>query len=114
VHLSEGLPCSICPYIGHVHDPERGELFLVFRYYPYDVAALVGQQQRDSARAVHFAHGILQGLAAMHAAGFVHRDIKPANVLVGVDGAVVLGDFGLARRVPAARGEVTVGAGTHF
>jgi TPR repeat protein/serine/threonine protein kinase len=42
---------------------------------------------------------LLDGLAALHAAGLTHRDVKPANILLRNGGAPILVDAGVARRV---------------
>jgi serine/threonine protein kinase/HAMP domain-containing protein len=45
---------------------------------------------------------LLDGLAAVHAAGFLHRDIKPDNIQVrSADGSLVLLDFGSAGQTAA-------------
>src|SRR5580658_9668878 len=52
------------------------------------------------AEAVYLAGQLLQGLAAVHAAGIVHRDVKPENVLVGTargQMTLKLTDFGVSR-----------------
>jgi serine/threonine protein kinase/tetratricopeptide (TPR) repeat protein len=41
---------------------------------------------------------MLDGLEAIHAAGFIHRDIKPDNIYLRDDGSAVLLDFGSARQ----------------
>jgi serine/threonine protein kinase len=40
----------------------------------------------------------ITGLAAMHARNIIYRDLKPENMLLGADGYVKLGDFGLAKK----------------
>jgi serine/threonine-protein kinase len=40
---------------------------------------------------------LAQGLARVHAAGWVHHDVKPANVLMRSPDAPILSDFGTAR-----------------
>jgi hypothetical protein len=58
---------------------------------------LAGEPPLDEARLRALVMPLLDGLEAVHEAGFLHRDIKPANVFVRGNGAPVLLDFGAAR-----------------
>lgn len=52
-------------------------------------------------KAIWIARQALEGLAAIHAAGWIHGDVKPANLLIQPTGGLSLFDFGLARTIDA-------------
>lgn len=90
---------------------EDGELFLVMEYVDGEsLAALCARAAAAGDEvpvgvASAIATSVLHGLHAAHEArdergaslGLVHRDVSPHNVLVGVDGAARLIDFGIAK-----------------
>ncbi|MBI4704792.1 MAG: serine/threonine protein kinase [Deltaproteobacteria bacterium] len=89
----------------------EGELFLVMDYvHGESLARLLGLlhkagQAVPTRIAVSLLAGALHGLHAAHEArtergaplNIVHRDISPQNILVGVDGAARVVDFGIAK-----------------
>lgn len=75
------------------------------------VAQLLRQPHRtlqpDEVR--RLADGLLAGLGAVHAQGFLHRDIKPSNIIVRRDGVPILIDFGAARQAMGGRTRTLTG-----
>jgi serine/threonine protein kinase len=57
-------------------------------------ATLVGHLGAEIARGLHYAHRLTVDGAPL---GLVHRDVTPHNILLSMNGAVKLADFGIAR-----------------
>jgi eukaryotic-like serine/threonine-protein kinase len=64
------------------------------------------QLPHDSARTLL---QLARGVQAAHDVGIVHRDLKPGNVLLGANGELKIGDFGLAKRLEAEDGHTISG-----
>jgi len=97
------------PHILPVHDSGEvdGALYYVMPF-------VEGASLRDRLRKEHWlpiteaariACDVAGALDLAHRRGVVHRDIKPGNILF-VDGHAVVADFGIARAVHAAGGEM--------
>jgi serine/threonine-protein kinase len=68
------------------------------------------EQQLPIAEALRIATEVADALAYAHDRGFIHRDIKPQNILLS-NGHAVLADFGIARAMDAAGGDVITESG---
>jgi serine/threonine-protein kinase len=67
-----------------------------------DLRAVLASLKRSGGRfpvaaALRIVTDIALALGHAHARGIVHRDVSPGNILVSVDGAVQLTDFGIAK-----------------
>lgn len=79
--------------------------FIVMEYVEGEtLQALLARGRPPLARALDWMGQLLGALDYLRAAGVAHGDVKPANLLIGRDGRLKLGDFGLARALPGARG----------
>ncbi len=70
------------------------------------LSELMRQGRLEERHILKVADGVLTALEVSHRAGIVHRDIKPGNVMIANDGTVKVMDFGIARAVSDATGNL--------
>lgn len=89
-HVVRVLDCGIA----------EGRHFIVMEYVEGESSTDLVEREGPLPwqRAAHIIRCVARGLSVLHQAQITHCDIKPSNILLGADGAVVLADFGLARR----------------
>lgn len=77
---------------------DGGRPFIAMEYVEGETLAelLASRGRLPPAEVARLGVQICAALAAAHAAGLVHRDVKPQNLILGRDGALRLGDFGIA------------------
>lgn len=79
-------------------DVQQDTPFLVMEYYPQ--GTLHQRHPRGTrvplATTIGYVKQIASALQYAHDQRVVHRDIKPANMLIGLQGDIVLSDFGIA------------------
>ncbi|KAK4375302.1 hypothetical protein RND71_005979 [Anisodus tanguticus] len=75
-----------------------GSLYLVFEYMEHDLAGLAAAPgiKFTEPQIKCYMQQLLWGLEHCHNRGVLHRDIKGSNLLIGDNGVLKIGDFGLA------------------
>ena len=97
------------PHINKVlrYFQDNGTAYLVLEYIEGDMLSdLLKRKGRFNTVGLRrMLDELLDGLDAVHSAGYIHRDIKPANIIFRRDGSAVLLDFGAARQAIGKRSQ---------
>lgn len=77
--------------------------YMSLEYFPRGCVSKVFSSATRHASRVGYLRRVAEALQAIHEAGFLHLDLKPNNVMIRADGSPALIDFGISKRILAAR-----------
>lgn len=101
---------ALCSELSHPNVVELVEIileekcvYMVFEYTEHDLLQIIHHHTQPQRHAIpatmvkSILYQLLNGLLYLHRNWVLHRDLKPANILVTSNGAIRVGDLGLAR-----------------
>ena len=94
----------VVSYHGALRDAASGNLWIVMECAEASLLDVMGANERclTERQCAAVVAAALDGLLFLHRRQILHRDIKAANLLVTANGAVKLGDFGVATRLSSS------------
>jgi hypothetical protein len=98
-------------YVPNVYDygEKDGLSYMAMEYLPHGtIKKLFANSGRSICRVEYMLH-VAEALREIHNAGVLHLDLKPNNVLIREDGTPALIDFGISKRIDAARSQEKAG-----
>jgi serine/threonine protein kinase len=88
----------------HHHFTHGGQLVLAMEYCAGgNLDQRISNRRVNQSEVFRWAAVLCEALDFVHGKAIVHHDIKPANILFATDGAIKLGDFGVANRNTGTR-----------
>lgn len=105
IDMKSNKQLSVESYFGkgqHMSNPVRAKVAFLYIQMEYCEKSSLSRWLDDRKTSMnrwdifHIFKQLLRGVLYIHSQGVIHRDLKPGNIYIGNEGAVKIGDFGLA------------------